>query len=348
MSGSAEQIALPDRPVDALALAERLEGDGRYADAIDLLTRANRRRHNTKVERELVLLRHRAFGSMERPIGWAEWPPPVDDRFTAGGLPEIAAADLTAECARSAIVHHGCLVVRGLLEPAQVHLLTGDIDRALAAAEAHAQGAAATETAPWWVPFRPVDGYSLGGGRKWIWEQGSVWAVDSPRSLFDLVEVFRELGLDTVVAEYLGERPALSVKKCTLRRVPATTGTNWHQDGAFLGDGIRTLNVWVALSACGDDSPSLDVVAKRMERIVETGTDGAAFDWSVGEGAVERARGDAEIVRPRFAPGDVMLFDEMCLHRTGVSPGMTRDRYTIESWFFAPSVYPDDQIPVAL
>jgi hypothetical protein len=347
MSGAAEQIELPDRPVDALALAERLEADGRYADAIDLLTRTNRRRHNAKVERELVLLRHRAFGPMPRTRGPVEWPPPIDDRFTGRGLPEVAAADLTVDDVRSAIVHHGSLIVRGLLQPAQVDLLTGDIDQALAAAEARAQGAPADETAPWWVPFRPIDGYSLGGGRKWIWEQGSVWAVDSPRSLFDLVEVFRELGLDRVITEYLGESPALSVKKCTLRRVPADTGTNWHQDGAFLGDGIRTLNVWIALSACGDDSPSLDVVANRMDAIVETGTDGAAFDWSVGEGAVERARGDAPIVRPRFAPGDVMLFDEMCLHRTGVSPGMTRDRYTVESWFFAPSVYPDDQIPVA-
>ncbi len=41
-----------------------------------------------------------------------------------------------------------------------------------------------------------------------------------------------------------------------------------------------------------------------------------------------------------------MLFDELLLHRTGVSPGMTRDRYTIESWFFAPSAYPDAQIPI--
>ncbi len=169
---------------------------------------------------------------------------------------------------------------------------TDDIDQALDAAEAQLKGAPTSETAPWWVPFRPMEGYSVGGGRQWIWEQGSVWAVDSPRSLFDLVEAFHEIGLDQVIADYLGETPALSVKKCTLRRVPASTGTNWHQDGAFLGEGIRTLNVWIALSPCGDDSPSLDVVSTRMDSIVETGTDGAIFDWSVGEDAVERARGN--------------------------------------------------------
>ncbi len=347
MSTTNDESLLPDRPVDALALARQLEAEGRATEAIELLTRMNRRRRNAKVEQELVALRHRAFAAHAREPGLPTWPVPTDDQFaTTAGLPEIAAADLSADRLRSAIVNHGSLIVRGLLSPGRVAELTGDIDQALAAAEAHVAGAPTSETAPWWVPFKPMPGYSVGGGRQWIWEQGSVWAVDSPRSLFDMVEAFHEIGLDRVIADYLGETPALSVKKCTLRRVPATTGTNWHQDGAFLGQGIRTLNVWIALSPCGDDSPSLDVVPARMESIAETGTDGALFDWSVGEGAVERVRGSHEIVRPRFEAGDAMLFDELLLHRTGVSAGMTRDRYTIESWFFAPSAYPDAQIPV--
>ena len=36
-----------------------------------------------------------------------------------------------------------------------------------------------------------------------------------------------------------GERPALSANKATLRRVPVKTSTDWHQDGAFLGQDIR-------------------------------------------------------------------------------------------------------------
>jgi len=337
----------PERPIEALALARELEANGRFADAIELLTETNQRRRNAKVERELVLLRHRAFAAVPRRPGHDRWPPEVDDMFGPDVIvPEVLGSELTASHVRSALVNHGFLVVRDLVPPARVDQLKDDIDHALVAAKAHVDGASTADTAPWWVPFKPTEGYSVGGGRQWIWEQGSVWAVDSPRSLFDLVETFREIGLDGTIASYLGETPALSVKKCTLRRVPADTGTNWHQDGAFLGQGIRTLNVWIALSACGDDSPSLDIVPKRMEGIVQTGTDGALFDWSVGEGAVERVRGDLSIVRPRFEAGDAMLFDELFLHRTGVSEGMDRDRYTIESWFFAPSSYPDEQIPV--
>ena len=49
---------------------------------------------------------------------------------------------------------------------------------------------------------------------------------------------------------------------------------------------------------------------------------------------------------PIFEPGDALLFDDFFLHQTGVSPGMTQQRYAIETWFFAPSTYPHDQIPI--
>ncbi len=48
---------------------------------------------------------------------------------------------------------------------------------------------------------------------------------------------------------------------------------------------------------------------------------------------------------PHFRAGDAMLFD-MLLHRTAVGPEMTRERYAMETWLFAPSTYPDGQIPV--
>ena len=76
-----------------------------------------------------------------------------------------------------------------------------------------------------------------------------------------------------------------------------------------------------------------------------TGTD-TPFDWAVGPTQVEAAAGDAGILRPEFAPGDVLLFDHLFLHRTAAEPVMTAERHAIESWFFAPSTYPDGQIPI--
>jgi hypothetical protein len=54
------------------------------------------------------------------------------------------------------------------------------------------------------------------------------------------------------------------------------------------------------------------------------------------------------IVRPRFEPGDALLFDHLMLHRTASEPSMTKRRYAIETWFFAPSAYPDGQVPLVI
>ena len=58
--------------------------------------------------------------------------------------------------------------------------------------------------------------------------------------------------------------------------------------------------------------------------------------------------GDTAITRPLFAPGDGLLFDERFLHRTGIDPDMKGERRAIETWFFAPSSFPNAYIPIAL
>jgi ectoine hydroxylase-related dioxygenase (phytanoyl-CoA dioxygenase family) len=123
-----------------------------------------------------------------------------------------------------------------------------------------------------------------------------------------------------------------------------TSGTNWHQDGAFLGMDIRTVNVWITLSDCGIEAPGLDVVPRRLDALLPTGTEGAIFDWSTGDPVVRAAAGDTPVVRPQFRAGDALLFDQMFMHRTAADPAMKHDRYAIESWFFAPSRYPQDQL----
>ncbi|MDQ5834632.1 MAG: phytanoyl-CoA dioxygenase family protein, partial [Actinomycetota bacterium] len=164
--------------------------------------------------------------------------------------------------------------------------------------------------------------------------------------MFEMLEAFERTGLRQVIHGYLGERPAISIQKCTLRKVDPDSGSGWHQDGAFLGD-VRALNVWLSLSRCGDEAPGLDVVPKRLDRIVPTGTEGAAFDWSVSPQVVEQVAAPEGVIRPIFEPGDVLLFDEMNLHSTGVDPAMPNSRYAIESWFFGLSGFPNEYVPLA-
>ena len=105
-----------------------------------------------------------------------------------------------------------------------------------------------------------------------------------------------------------------------------------------MGKDIRSLNVWIALTPCGEDAPGLDIIGKRFDGIVPTGTDGSRFAWSVSNDVADEAADDT-VVSPVFEPGDAMIFDHLCLHKTGTRPGMTVDRYAIESWLFAPSTY---------
>ena len=339
---------VPDPGGAARAHAATLIRDGRRLEAIDVLTAANRTQRDDDVERQLVALRNVAFDDLDKTPASPTWPPAAPDLFAGvDGIPEIAAADLTADRLRSGIVNHGALIVRGLVPPARVAHLIDDIDRTFVARDAYFDGAPVRETAPWYVPFEPESGdAAIGPIRKWVREGGGVLTVESPRSMFDVLDTFEAVGLAEPLAGYLGERPVLAAKKWTLRKVPLDITADWHQDGAFLGAGVRAVNVWLALSHCGDDAPGLDIVGGRLTELAPRGTEGAWFDWSVGDPVVRTVAGDVPIVRPIFEAGDAILFDDMNLHRTVVTPEMTRERYAIESWFFAPSHYPAAQIPV--
>jgi hypothetical protein len=260
----------------------------------------------------------------------------------------VAPTDLDLQALRDGLATGGCLLVPGLIPPERVATLVAGIDRALDAFDAAVEKRAGPEDQIWYRPFEPSGGvaaYRVGGRRKWVRAAGGVWTADSPRMLFDLIETLHEVGLADLITEFLGERPAMSVNKCTLRRVPVDSSGEWHQDGAFLGEGVRSLNVWMALDHCGQDAPTMDVVPRRFDRVVPTGT-GTPFDWAVGPDEVTAAAGEAAILRPEFAPGDVLLFDHLFLHRTAAEPVMTAERHAIETWFFAPSTYPEGQIPL--
>jgi len=332
--------------------ADALETNGTLLDAVDALSQANRRSNDPDIERKLVRLRHEAFAEVDRSSN-PKVSPPVTRGDQEGSVPPVIdAGALTPELLRMAIVDHGSLHVRRAIPEEHADHLVQGIDRALEAAESFGAGAGVDETTPWFEPFKAHSSYpkvmnrQLGNRRTWVRDSGGVWAADSPRVLFELFETLDEFRLQQVITAYLGERPALAIDKCTLRRVGLDTSTDWHQDGAFLGEGIRTINMWLSLSHCGRDAPGLDIVPTRLDRIVETGTEGAKFSWSVGPGVVERVSASAPVDRPIFEPGDVLFFDDLFLHRTAIDPAMTRERYAIESWFFAPSAYPEKYVPL--
>jgi hypothetical protein len=331
-----------------LAAATALVRDGRGPDAVRLLTEANRARRDPQVEERLVTLRHEVFRSLPRRPA-AALPTEVVAEHPTAPLAATDPGNLTPTTLRRGLAQHGCVFVRGLISERRAEALARGIDRALDAFDECAVGPGPRAASPWYVPFSPRDGeYRVGGRRGWVRASGGLWTADSPRMFFELMEAVDETGIGALVEAHLGERPALSANKCTLRRVPVDTNTNWHQDGAFLGRDARTLNLWLGLSPCGIDAPGLDIVPRRFDEVLPTGTDGALFDWSVSPTLVDEVAGGADgVLRPEFSPGDALLFDHLFLHRTAIGPEMTRERWAIETWFFAPSTYPEGQIPLA-
>jgi hypothetical protein len=343
--------AHPEPPTN-LPDYEPVESADALAEVAELMA-TNRDAHDPAIEKRIVQLRHEAFAQLDRrPV--TEAPviggKPESKLPTPHGLPEVNATEISADALRDGILGAGSLLVRGLIDSERADRMREGIDRACQGRDAFMQGAEVADTTPWFDPFAPSPDYPPDAAQWNRMKLGghAVWASDSPRMMFELADGFDEIGLTGIVTQYLGERPALSMNKSVLRRVSPDSGTDWHQDGAFLGKGIRTCNVWIALSRCGDVAPGLDVVARRYDEIVATGTEGALFPWAVSPQVVEETRDGADIARPVFEPGDALLFDHYCLHRTAVDPAMTERRYATETWCFASSVYPDKTVPFVL
>lgn len=339
----------------ALAAADDLVTANKPLDAIRVLTEANRVERDRRIERRLVELRFDSYGRIGWPSERPEWPE-VEDLFPGELIPEVARNDLTVERVRSAIQTHGSILVRGLVGPDDIDRLVGGIDATFDAFDAAARGDQRPDLAGWYVPFEHelISDEVRTQKRK----NGNILAVEAPPALFDLIEVYNDVGVAQLAHDYFGETPAILARKVTLRRMPHTATGGWHQDGAFMGAGIRSLNIWLALTHCGDDAPSLDVVGRRLDYIVPTGN-GAKAEWSVKAEDAEQV-GAGTIVRPIFEPGDALIFDHMLLHRTGNDKGMTNGRHAIETWWFAPSTYasmttppengytPRDQVPLVV
>ena len=318
---------------DLFGEIERLEGE-------------NRESPSPERERRILHLRHEAGARMvlhpDEPGMPVDPDPARLSRDT--GLPAVAAEDVTAEAIRAGLLDSGCLLIRGFTSSSEAEGLAAEIERAVKARKEQQNGGGGEDG--YYEEFVPQAPFGGLAGREWVSDSG-VWAADSPRLMFEMTEAFERFGLRNLVTSYMGERPALSVQKVTMRRVTPDAGTSgWHQDGAFLGD-VRALNVWLCLSRCGEDAPGLDLVPRRLEEIVPTGTDGATFDGSVSPKVVEEVAGDLPIVRPHFEPGDMMLFDHLFLHKTAASTEMPNSRYAVESWFFSPSAFPADYVPIA-
>ena len=224
--------------------AARLIAEGRFVEAIGVVTEANRASRSGELERALVALRYHAAAAAETGAGREPWPPVYADPFpdVVGRVPEVSASELTTDILGGAVAHHGALVVRGVFGPEQIERSTASIE---ATYRSHV-GEGEVDPA-WFSPF-PTDRRNA-NLREMVLTHGGTWMGDSPAGTAQILDELEAVGVIGAIAGHLGERPYFSLQKSTLRRSEPTYNlVAWHQDGSFLDEDVRTMNVWVALS----------------------------------------------------------------------------------------------------
>ncbi len=272
---------------------------------------------------------------------------------TGQDIPEVDAVELTAATLRSAMASHGALIVRNMFSSAETGTIIEAIDRVLEACasprEVRKKLAGTYFNPPGnLVSMMPNKVQELGSLRMFNSASGAAMCVEAPSVAEALLKMYEVHGLKELIAAYLGEAPCLSVKKWVLRRNSVTRDpSGWHQDGAFMGTAINSINLWIPLTKCGGDTgaPGMDVVPQRLHKIASA--DGATFDWSISDELVRAGTFARLPVAPVFNAGDAFFFDHFYVHRTQYRDDFTRLRYAVETWFFGATTFPKEQVPVA-
>jgi hypothetical protein len=314
---------------------------------IESLSQRNRAERDPAHERRIMELRQLGGIALMREAG--PRPELVEPDYAslpaADPVPEVSGDELTPELIRAAILRHGSILVRGLVDRDSALHLAGEIDRAFAAREAAEAGESREEG--YYEALQAIPPNQPIMEREYVKGGGGVLAADAPTVGFEMVELFRQARLRELIGGYLREAPSFSAQKTTLRKAEPSVPGAWHQDGKFLGD-VNSVNLWLSLSRCGDESPGLDMVPRRLEEIVEAGVGEVGFEKIVvSQEQAEELSGEAGILSPIFEPGDAMFFDHLNLHQTGSRPDMPKPRFAVESWFFGPSAFPEGYIPLA-
>lgn len=279
-------------------------------------------------------------------------------------VPEIEAGDLTLAKLVEAMRDRGCLLVRGFFGPRQVAGLRAYIDYAFML---HGHDNRLTQYLRKRLDLSEVsrkmqsdieqkrkENPTYSDTVRTSRNLGQPFAVSrshlvaqTPIVAERMLQLYADRGLKDLLRQYFGNEPCASIYKWVMRRSgPPDNPLDFHQDGAFMGDDIASLNTWVPLSDCGPGQAAhgLDLVPTRLMHSYAKGT--GVLEWSASADSVRERFGDEGIVAPVFRAGDLLFFDHLLLHRSQCLPSYEQPRYALETWFFDSVNFPKNQIPL--
>lgn len=262
--------------------------------------------------------------------------PPATELKRLAGMP-VAHATVDAAALRLALESHSCILVKGLATPAQAAEML-DVARktydGYEQFDARIAAGGSPESSVYYRVPEPASDAAV-NDRRYHRRFGGITVSDAPLAAFSLCEFYTQHPVLSAIAACLGVRPLLSAIKTVVRKGEPTSTVRhvFHQDGLFLHH--RAINIWLALTPAGIDAPGLEILPHRVG-FEAVGEPGSVLPYEVLCERAYKTYGEDAFWRPCFQPGDAMIFDERCLHRTHATQMMRRDRFALESWFFAP------------
>jgi hypothetical protein len=280
-------------------------------------------------------------------------------------VPEIDASDFNVEFLKKAVRESGCLIVRNYFCATDVETMKSFVDHSFAV-NGNPDGlinkylSRQIDLEPVLEKTREVikkkratnptyTNKAKSGARltKAMGNSQSFLTAQTPILAEKLLNLFERKQLKSLLGDYFGNEPCVSVYKWVLRKSePPATPLDFHQDGAFMGEEISSLNCWIPLSDCGTgfDVHGLDIVPVRLLKSFQKGSGGMA--WTISTDAVVEEYTRNAIVTPTFRKGDLFFFDHLLVHRSQSLPECSQRRYAIETWFFDSVNFPKNQIPI--
>lgn len=135
-----------------------------------------------------------------------------------------------------------------------------------------------------------------------------------------------------LVSDSLGRPVEMDLSSSTVRKVDpadADSFTPFHQDVTAFQRLL--VNIWVPLTPAGGDYPTVQFVAKRIQRIEQTMLARPGYNLiAIEETGILERYGDCLYEAAEVAPGDCVIFLGTTIHRSTNMDRATKSRYNLE------------------
>lgn len=127
----------------------------------------------------------------------------------------------------------------------------------------------------------------------------------------------------------------LQIRQFDPTRSRGETVIPFHQDAFAFPNGLSIINCWTLLypEECGETSPGLDFLPVKLRAPIKLEARPASETYGFLESShdeLRRLEGKQAPITPSVRIGDVLMFNELAVHRTSLHDGLTQARVSAE------------------